>query len=595
MPPPARALYVDAEPDAAFAFLHEPEPGGGRGPAVLICPPFGWDDIGTYRPRRDWAEHLAARGHFVLRFDFPGGGDSEGGPRDPGRVHAWTQAVAAAAAELRHLSGQPRVTVIGVGLGGMIALRAAAEGAPVDDFVLWGVPARGKGLLRELRAFSRLEEAESTAGEGEGLVPEGGLEAAGFLMSPETVADLQGVDLTELSLPRADERRVLMLTRDRIDADKRLVGRLSLEGAEVTVEAGPGYSLFMEEPQLARPPREVFAAVDAWLAQDAGGAAPTPERPGEASEEIIFPTDSGLVRERPFSCLRGEHRLFGVLAEPVDGPETDLCAVILNPGALRRIGSGRMWVDIARRWAARGVPTLRLDLAGIGDSDGDAERYADTGALYVQELVPQVIEAMDELEARGLPNRFLLMGLCSGAYWSFHAALRDPRVVATYLLNVRALFWDRSLAAVRDARKARWALEGSRWRRLLTGKVPLEAVLAVVKATLMAPFTLTRRALESRRQRREIEEAFDQLRDAHQRLLLVFGEDEPVIDELERDGYLRELERWPNTEVRKLPGNSHTFRPLRAQRRVYELLDEELEKDLEASARPRPTGTALAS
>lgn len=575
-PPPSRALYVDAEPGAVFGFLHEPEPGTARGPAVLICPPYGWDDVGTYRPRRDWADHLAARGHPVLRFDFPGAGDSEGGPRDPRRVEAWTAAVAAAAAELRALSGLSRVVAIGVGLGGLIALRAAVGGAQVDDFVLWGVPARGKTLLRELRAFARLEETEtSTPPEPAGVsVPEGGVEAAGFLMTPETVADLEALDFTSLTLPEAGERRALLLTREKIDVDKRLVGHLGNQGVQVSVQKGPGYSLFMEEPQLARPPLRVFEAVDAWLAQ---GGRDEPEG-GQVEAAATF-EDAG-VRERPFTVEREGGRLFGVLAEPVEAPRADLCAVILNPGAIRRIGSGRMWVEIARRWAARGVPTLRLDLAGIGDSDGDAQRYADTGALYVQELVPQVIEAMDELERQGAPRRFLLMGLCSGAYWSFHVALRDERVVAAYLLNVRALFWDRSLAAVRDARKARWALEGSRWRRLLTGKVPLKELLRVVRATLAAPFTLTRRALESRRQRRELESAFDRLRDAGQRLLLVFGEDEPVMDELERDGYVGELERWPNTELRQLPGNSHTFRPMRAQRRVHELLDAELEREL---------------
>ena len=578
-----------------FSFLHEPEAGVARGPAVLICPPFGWDDICSYRPRRDWAERLAADGHPVLRFDFPGAGDSGGVPRDPGRLEAWTGAVAATAARLRELTGLPRVVAIGTGLGGLVALRAAAEGAPVDDFVLWGVPARGKTMVRELRAFARLEEKESSvpAADGPGAVGNGGLEAAGFLLSAETVADLNGLDLTELRVPDAGERRILLLDRDGIEVDSRLRDHLERAGAAVGLAPGPGYSLFMEEPQLARPPRRVFATVAAWLAEGPSRGGPAGGGRADISQGVELRTGEALVRETPFTVERAEGRLFGVLAEPVQTPRVDLCAVILNPGALRRIGSGRMWVEIARRWAARGVPTLRLDLAGIGDADGDAEPYADTGALYAQELVPQVIEALDELEERGAPKRFVLMGLCSGAYWSFHAALRDERVVAGYLLNVRALFWDRSLAAVRDARKARWALDGSRWRRLLTGKVPMQELLRVVRATLLAPVTFTRRALDRRRQRGEIEGAFDRLREAQQRLLLVFGEDEPVVDELERDGYLDELERWPNMTLRRLPGNNHTFRPLRAQRRLHELLDQELDHELErASKAPERAGAA---
>ena len=50
--------------------------------------------------------------------------------------------------------------------------------------------------------------------------------------------------------------------------------------------------------------------------------------------------------------------------------------MLLNSGAVRRIGPQRMWVEAARRWAALGVPTLRFDVVGVGDSDGDGSAYA---------------------------------------------------------------------------------------------------------------------------------------------------------------------------------------------------------------------------
>ena len=49
-------------------------------------------------------------------------------------------------------------------------------------------------------------------------------------------------------------------------------------------------------------------------------------------------------------------------------------------------------------------------------------------------------------------RRFMLGGLCSGAYWSFHAALLDERVPAVLLLNPRALVWDAGLGPGRDLR-----------------------------------------------------------------------------------------------------------------------------------------------
>ena len=69
-----RAVYVPTEPDATFGFLH-PASGEGDGAAVLICPPFGWEDFCSYRSRRTWADALAAAGHPALRIDLPATGD----------------------------------------------------------------------------------------------------------------------------------------------------------------------------------------------------------------------------------------------------------------------------------------------------------------------------------------------------------------------------------------------------------------------------------------------------------------------------------------------------------------------------------------
>ncbi len=57
-PASSRALYLQGAGDPLFAFLHT-----GAAPqretAVLLCPPFGWEDMCSYRIRREWAERLA--------------------------------------------------------------------------------------------------------------------------------------------------------------------------------------------------------------------------------------------------------------------------------------------------------------------------------------------------------------------------------------------------------------------------------------------------------------------------------------------------------------------------------------------------------
>jgi pimeloyl-ACP methyl ester carboxylesterase len=72
-------LHLALGPEPVLGFLHEPgaEPDPPRAP-VLLLGPFGWEDMCSYRARRDWAGHLAGRGHRVLRLDLPATGDSAG-------------------------------------------------------------------------------------------------------------------------------------------------------------------------------------------------------------------------------------------------------------------------------------------------------------------------------------------------------------------------------------------------------------------------------------------------------------------------------------------------------------------------------------
>jgi hypothetical protein len=253
-----------------------------------------------------------------------------------------------------------------------------------------------------------------------------------------------------------------------------------------------------------------------------------------------------------------------------------------------------MWVEIARRSAARGVPTLRLDLEGIGDADGDAGPYVRDAGLYVPELVVQVRAALDALAMRGFAPRFVLGGLCSGAYWSFHAALQDDRVLAAFLINPRVLFWDTSALVARDARKLRKLFRASGWRKIGRGGVSAGRGLEIVRA-FGGWLALTCRRLASRlvargRPKRskgqQLEDAVARLRDAGKRAVLIFGGEEPLHEELEREGRLAGLQSFPNFELELVPGAPHTLSPVWAQQRVHELFDRALARELARAHRP---------
>jgi alpha-beta hydrolase superfamily lysophospholipase len=608
-PPPPAPLYLGSPGERFMAFFHD-VPGPAERSAVLICPPFGWEDICSYRSRRDWAEELARAGHPALRIDPPGSGDSAGGPGDPGRLQAWTQAVAIAGVWLRERSGAPGLAVIGIGLGGMLACSAAMEGAEIDELILWAVPTRGRTLVRQLRAFSRLGAAGGSEPDTE-PPEEPELVANGYLMSAETVAALEALDLAALPTHQARTRRALVLGRDGLRSDERLRELLERAGASVRVADGPGYGEMMLEPQDARPPTGVFALVGEWLAEAAAPRAaatlepapPPMERPapiaesepepeGGASEELELLSGGVLLRERAVYVDRREGQLFGVLTEPVSS-RRELCAVLLNAGPQRHVGPNRMWVEIARRWAARGVPTLRIDLAAIGDSDGDATALVRVASLYVPEYIEQVHSVLDMLGERGLPQRFVLLGLCSGAYWSMHAALQDERVAGIVMLNPRALIFDEWTYALRRTRDLREQMaRGSTWRRVLRGEITLarhlETARAISARALRAPQRARERLAASRHPplagavANPAEGLFEAMHERDQNVLLVLSGKEPLRKELAPTGFFDRIARWPNLEL-VLTGTSadtHTLTPRWLQREVHALVDAALEREL---------------
>lgn len=557
-----------ASGDGFLSIGHAPvAPATGVG--VLVVPPFGWEETASYRARRDWAVRLAGLGHDVLRIDLPATGDSSGGPADPAVVARWVEAVAGAARTLRADPGVRRVAVVGLGLGGLLAVAAAGAGA-FEDLVLWGAPASGRAAVRQQRAFARLQ---SDRHGDEGAVPDGWLETGGFVLSAETLADLAALDAA--SGPGL-LRRLLVLPRTGPAEDAGAASELVSSTVELELGDGSGYDALVDHPERVVLPDGPTEQVERWLAAASvePPADPAP-RPLERSERLTVP---GHYEERMIS-VEGRHgALTGILTTPCD-TAPDVCAVFLSAGAVRRTGPSRLWADAARRAASVGVAALRLDLPGVGDSDGDSRDLADVRRFYEPDLTPDVRLALDHLSELGLGPRFVAVGLCSGGYYAFRVADDDERVREAILLNPGALDWDASAIDRLRAHKLARVRSGTAWRRLVTGDIQAAQLVASARAVPTA--------LRERRRRRPGETpaaaALDRMRGRGTRVALAFSGEEALEAVLHAEGVLDGAGgRWPGLVVSALPGRDHTLRPLRAQRAALDLLERSL-----ASAGPR--------
>ncbi len=142
-------------------------------------------------------------------------------------------------------------------------------------------------------------------------------------------------------------------------------------------------------------------------------------------------TNMQAWRENESACLFGDNaQLVGVYTHACPSKPTQPCALYLTAGLLHHIGPHRLYVEMARSLAADGISGLRFDLAGVGDSETRSG-----GGDFAERSIGDVKTAMDYLSETFGHNRFVLIGLCSGADDALATAARDPRVVGTVLLN----------------------------------------------------------------------------------------------------------------------------------------------------------------
>jgi alpha-beta hydrolase superfamily lysophospholipase len=586
-----------------------------RRSAVVLCNPLGYEAICAYRTYCHLAEGLAAAGFPVLRFDYHGTGDSSGQDDDADRVRAWLDSVTAAAREVMARSRKAEVSFFGTRLGGTLAAAAAAEIGQVSRLMLWAPCSSGRAYVREMRASQLIRRAARGPDLSAEPLGDGDLEAAGFLLTRQTVKDLSALDVTKIEAPLAN--RVLVLARGDLPTEERLASQLEAHGNRTTYRDVPGFSeMMVDQVHRSVVPGAVIAAAVGWMVDgEADGEAPA--APGlttlapvlgrtdgrATAPELLASTPEGaLFREEP--VVFGEApRLFGILTEPQIGvgvgteggsepavsapPVSRRTAVLmLNVGTNHRVGPNRLYVKMARTWAGMGYAVLRFDLAGIGDSR-DAEGYSQS-RLYSKDAIADVQSAMAFLERSRQIDRFVLVGLCSGAYVAFHTALAEPRVVGEVLINTATFSWkpgdpidsatQRVYKSSHFYRRALFDLDT--WRRAARGQIDLRGIAKRLQVLALAKVKARLAASAFGRPRGEdgLAASFRKLSRRGTDSLLIYGEEDQGLDSLELELGLKaaKLRALPNFRVDVIPGPDHTFTQLWAQRRLIDAITSHL-------------------
>jgi len=152
-------------------------------------------------------------------------------------------------------------------------------------------------------------------------------------------------------------------------------------------------------------------------------------------------------------------RLSGILTLPNSAPSDRRPLpwfVFFNAGLLHRIGPNRLYVRLARELSRDGFGSLRIDMAGKGDSPARPGLHPNRSA---EEDYKEILCA---LESRFGRVSVVLGGLCAGADDAVRLAPNDSRAVGMLLLDP-ICFPDSGFAARAAALKYARAANYANW------------------------------------------------------------------------------------------------------------------------------------
>jgi len=267
---------------------------------------------------------------------------------------------------------------------------------------------------------------------------------------------------------------------------------LSEAGTQVRHLSLPGFAEMMSTPHAAQVPQVMLAASLEWLDGYRAGPcdmAPLPPARRFAAASMHISGDDGQSLTERALFIGDNRNLFAIVTAAEEIGVDNLGGygvVMLNGGATSHIGPNRMYVELARRWAARGYVVLRLDLAGIGDSALLPNQNGNV--VYPEGALDDIAAAIDYLRRHHRGHDITLAGLCAGAYHAFKSATAGMRVNTVLLVNPLTFYWKQG-STLNDLQIAEVVRNpgvyseriraGKAWLKLFRGRVNLWRIVMI--------------------------------------------------------------------------------------------------------------------
>lgn len=587
-----------------FGWLHKADPHIASGWGLVVCNPFGYEAHCGHRSIRAFADAAAALGIPALRFDYLGTGDSADIDRAADQIEAWSGDIAHAVAELKRRTAVERVCLLGFRLGALLATRAADQ-CEVDALAFVAPVLSGRNYLKEARALQMAAAAAEAAASGQETLPgrtdpdpvPALTELSGHLLSAASIASLRKLEGQARRMSNVSAALLI----DRTDLPAARQWAQALEAASVRVEyhALPGFvEMMMTSPQFAAVPDRMLETTRRWLSSLITAAPlPRPTRQPERSQNVAATAARHLtltgedgspalaLTERPV-FITPDGTLFGIITEPRRDELRRRAVILPNNGAEYHVGSCRLNVSLARRWARRGYHVLRMDLGGLGDSR--TRPGCRENDVFPRDALEDIRSAIEFLRGHYGISDITLAGLCSGAYHSLRAAAAGMPINRLLMVNVENYFWDSSMKldelrlaeVVRNPTLYRERIASvAAWKRFLTGRMNVWNVVRVYLHLPLLPIKSRLRDLARRagiRLRNDLGRELQEMISRGTRVVFIFARGEPGIKLLhfEAGSTLKHL--GEHFRILIIDGADHTFSRNGPRSRLEDVLTEEL-------------------
>jgi len=247
----------------------------------------------------------------------------------------------------------------------------------------------------------------------------------------------------------------------------------------------------------------------------------------------------------------------GIVHHPGEGA-ANIGLLIVVGGPQYRIGAHRQYIHLARYCADRGIPAMRFDYQGIGDSDGSYP-----GFEHVKTDIHGAIEAF--LRQEPAIQSIALWGLCEGASALLLGGADHPAVSRIILVNP----WVRSESGLARAYVKHYYLDRLKnpdfWRKIFSGRLDITSAVKGFLSNIRRAFggQAARTTPREEDNRPFPDRMLSGLKDFSGRALLIMSQNDLVAREF--DDLVARDKDWKNTlrdkgaERIDIAGSDHTF------------------------------------